>query len=165
MYLCVCVCVSRGKHPPRLLLCWSPSHSFYPSSLCLPFSPTSISPSQPGAPSNRPLLCWLDFSLVNSQRLSVTSSRSLPTDYTRLFFLLLLFSSSSTPWRRDGVTLTRCWNCKPILSDRLRGSPCWKSFSSTPNILLSRLYCSQRIGTGIGLEDIQAHSPVFAAAN
>lgn len=95
----VCACVNDwGKHPLGLLLC-SFILPFLP--LCLSFSLTSISPSQPGAPSNHPMLWWLDFSLVNSPRLSMTSSGSLPTDYTLSFFST---SSLVIPWTWDGTT-------------------------------------------------------------
>ena len=116
-------------HPLGLRLCSSPPHSFYPSFLYLSFSLTSISPLQPEAPSNRPLLCWLDFSLVNSPRLSVTSSGSLPTDYTNSLFLNFFPSSSSSSsllevgmaWHWCDVS---CWIRKPTLPDRLRVHHC-----------------------------------------
>ncbi len=136
--VCVCVCVHVSSrvcvwrtHLLDLLLCSSPSHLFYPSFPS--FSLTSISPWQPGAPSNRPPLCWLDFSLVNSQRLSVTSSGSLLTDYTHSLFPT---SSSSNPWRRDGTALMWCILSdlkSKTLSERLTGHCVFKN---TANILL-----------------------------
>lgn len=84
----------------------------------LTLSPTFSPPSQPGAPSNRPLLRWLDFSLVKSRRLGVTSSRSLPTDY--ILSLYPTSSSSSPSWRMDGTALR--WSVLLHLKSNLTGS-------------------------------------------
>lgn len=68
-----------------------------------------FSPSQPAATSDHPLLCWLDSSLVKSQRLNVTSPRSLLTDYNHSFFSFFsTSSSSSTPWRIDHLEQRWC---------------------------------------------------------
>ncbi len=129
MYICACACVFGGSirwlfFSARPLLIHF-SHSF----LCLSFSLTSISPSQPGAPSNRPLLCWLDFSLVNSPRLSVTSSRSLPTDYTlSLFFFYFFFINSLKKGWHDTDMMYPVGSENQSCLTGWGGSPNWSAF-------------------------------------
>lgn len=99
VYFWVCVC---GIYSSVLILLSS----------VLPFPPLAFStiflpsPLQPGASSNRPLLRWLDFSLVNSPRLSMTSSGSLLTDYT--FFCVcavVINSQKNLGWHSLGKYL------------------------------------------------------------
>lgn len=111
--LSVCVCV---RAPTSNALSADLPQLVPPKWLTL--SPTFSPPSQPGAPSNRPLLRWLDFSLVKSRRLGVTSSRSLPTDY--ILSLYPTSSSSSPSWRMDGTALR--WSVLLHLKSNLTGS-------------------------------------------
>ena len=120
MQECLFVCSEEASTGSPILGC-SPSHSFCSSLLCLSLFLTFSSPSRPGAP-DRPLLSWLDFSLVNSQRLSVTSSRSPPAwlDFFIFFSPLLalhLLLQERRAWHA-GDTYCHIW--KLNLPDRSR---------------------------------------------
>lgn len=99
------------------------------------FSLPTISPSEPGAPCNRPLPCWLDFSLVNSPRLPVTSSGSLPTDYTLSFFLLLQLHQLLEERMARHWCDVSCLIQKAVFPERL-GLPGWRACKLL-NILLN----------------------------
>lgn len=148
----VCVFCAQMKHPLGHLL-------FTPDPLPIHFTLLPwffFSPSQPGAPSDHPLLCWLDFSLVNSQRLNVTSPRSLPTDYSlSLFFYLFLFvCSSENGWYE--IKVMWMLDMKTNLVWQVEGSKYWWAFKAELQALIKNdlLGCNSTLFTSFRVSGI-----------